>query len=188
MQVMRDVMVDLETLDVSETALIVSIGAIRFDCSSDLKAMSDMPFYRVLDLNQQGRTVNADTIRWWMAQNDKARKVFNSKEHAYVELPSALEDFALYCQGAERIWANDPQFDVTILRNAFAQNNMAFPDNLSYWTERSFRTAKQLMQDMGLSTKSKDPLEAHNALYDAVYQAECILGWMHDLGAVLGGA
>lgn len=187
MQVMRDVMVDIETLDVSETALIVSIGAIRFDCSCT-GAISEMPFYRVLDLNQNGRTVNPDTITWWMAQDDKARKVFNSNEHVRVELTTALADFSQYCEGAERIWANDPQFDVTILRNAYAQNNMAFPDNLSYWTERSFRTAKQIMQDMGFATKSKDPSEAHNALYDAVYQAECILGWMHDLGAVLGGA
>ncbi|NQW82286.1 MAG: 3'-5' exoribonuclease, partial [Polaromonas sp.] len=63
-------MVDLETLGTVADAVILSIGAVKFDLDSD--AIDDDGFYASISIesNQEtGRRIQEDTLIWWMGQS-----------------------------------------------------------------------------------------------------------------------
>ena len=76
-----DVMIDLETLDTSPTAVVLSLGAVAFDPYTHAHGAT---FYVEFTnfLEQQtgvGRTISPSTMLWWMQQNATAREVFEPK-------------------------------------------------------------------------------------------------------------
>ncbi len=82
---MKEIMMDLETLDVKSSAVVLSIGAVVFEMTSRTNHMKRKTtldykvldrFYRVLDMTEQmqnGRTVSESTLLWWMNQDADAR-------------------------------------------------------------------------------------------------------------------
>ncbi len=72
----NNIMLDLETMGNTPTSAIIAIGAVRFDKKIKGK------FYGVIDLEsclEDGLTVDASTIMWWMQQSDAARKAFEQR-------------------------------------------------------------------------------------------------------------
>lgn len=172
-------MVDIETLDTTATAVIVSIGAVLFD-PYDADAPMD-PFYVVLDMHEQlraGRTASASTISWWMKQSDAARSVFQQPTTAFITGMSAFSRFANRVLG---VWGNGSDFDNAILANAV---DTAQIDGWRYGRNRCFRTLKNL----GKTRDFVEPVRKgthHNALDDAIYQAEYLQAVVKHLGLTL---
>lgn len=78
----------------------------------------------------------------------------------------------------QRVWAKDPDFDVVILRNAFAQIGEMFP--FKFWETRSVRTITELAYPDG----DPPPIGvgvAHNAKDDAIRQALMVQHCHHVL-------
>ncbi len=183
-----DLMIDLETLDTSPTAVVLSLGAVVFDPYTHARGAT---FYVEFTnfLEQQtgvGRTISPSTVLWWMGQNAAAREVFKPKE-ASNERCSALWGltyFADYLKplNIKRVWAKDPDFDVVILRSLYQTNapGLAFP--FKYSAGRSVRT----VEDMPFAPLRDAPPVAHNALDDAIAQAtrvqECFAALKRRLG------
>lgn len=182
---MNDIMVDLETMATTADAAIVSIGAVKFDLSSD--RVSDEGFYASISLQSNidyHRVISEDTlVNFWMDDNKTgpdARKVF--KEHKQG-IDDALAAFTLWCaDGVEderqasiimkdrRVWSNGANFDEPILAHALTHCRLPIP--WSFWNVRCVRTWKNL-------PGAKDVVVPrvgvhHNALADALTQAALV--------------
>lgn len=184
-----DLMIDLETLDTSPTAVVLSLGAVAFDPYTHARGET---FYVEFTnfLEQQtgvGRTISPSTVLWWMQQNATAREVFKPKETS-TERCSPLWGLTAFNEyvaeaGVKKVWAKDPDFDVVILRSLYQTNapDLAFP--FKYNAGRSVRTVEDAFPVAPLLSK---PPVAHNALDDAVNQAisvqECFAALKRRLG------
>ena len=60
-------MIDLETLDVTPQATVLTVGGVKFDPHNNSEPHSE--FYYKLDLDSQDRSVNDSTIAWWGQQD-----------------------------------------------------------------------------------------------------------------------
>lgn len=73
----KDVMLDIETLSTRNDALVLSIGAVRFDCiGKDGPWLADERFFATPDLTEQllmGRAVDQPTQKWWAKQPPEAQ-------------------------------------------------------------------------------------------------------------------
>lgn len=163
---MNDIMIDLETLGTKADAAILSIGAVRFNETE----MDDAGFYRVITIesNQaEHRTINGDTLRWWIGQTDKARAVFDDPNR--VDLGTALDDLRAWIGpkwGDVRVYGNGSDFDIAMLAHAYGNQGTPW----KFYNVRCYRTIKELPRAKAVLKPFN--AGAHNALFDAITQAQ----------------
>lgn len=176
-----DVMLDLETLDTSPTASILSIGAVAFNWTG----VTSERFYIVIDrasCREAGLSESQATVDWWARQGEAAQKVFDEDN---VPLADALDSFSRWIQSlggikSIKMWGNGSDFDNVILTNAFNAVNIKLP--WMFYNNRCYRTARDLFLRGGLLPLPEsnavqmigDMMRLgthHHALDDAVFQA-----------------
>ena len=68
-------MIDIETLSTKPNALILTIGAIKFNRNDDLKNIEDLEtFYVRIDQNsckKLNMDISKETLNWWGLQAEK---------------------------------------------------------------------------------------------------------------------
>jgi len=115
---MREMMIDLETLDTTHSAIVLSIGAVVWEDENIIER-----FMRVLDIDEQvraGRTLSQHTLTWWLRQDRTAmQEAFNPVRQS---MDIVLDDFNEFCQshkdkGLNRFWAGPATFDFPIWEN-----------------------------------------------------------------------
>lgn len=161
-----DIMLDLETMGTGSNAAILAIGAVHFDYVSGV--MGD-EFYQRVNLDsciQLGLTVDADTILWWLRQDDGARLEICRPAGP---IKTVLEVFKSWMGDGKIIWGNGANFDNVILANAYESAGINRP--WSPFSDRCYRTIKNLHPHIRIV---KDGI-AHNALDDAVNQARHLM-------------
>lgn len=168
---MPHIMLDLETMGTRPDAAIVAVGAVHFDPKE--KTILDK-FYKPVDLASSmryGGTVDADTVKWWLQQSEDARKEIYRRAY---ELPDVLTQFSLWVRfigisDTIKMWGNGAAFDNVVLRSAYGM--VEFPPPWLFRGDRCFRTVKATY-----SLLEKDSTGIHhNALDDAVWQAEYLM-------------
>lgn len=162
---MQDVMIDIETLDTSPSAVILSIGAVRFDVEN-LGAIGDS-FHRHIDIESNlkyGRTVSGSTILWWLDQDAMARKNITSAQTE--SLYAVLGQLGQFIKPNDRVWGNGASFDNVILGDAYRRCDL--PQPWRYWSDMCYRTLKNVYKHV---PKPKFEGVEHDALDDARYQA-----------------
>lgn len=159
----NDVMVDIETLDVVPSAVVLSIGATRID--------GDAKFYAVLDRKSQyirDRTVSPDTTVWWERQSAEAREVFQCETRPVFDV---LTEFTAWLSenlgSGGRIWCKGTDFDTMILAHLYKRYDRVVP--WKYNQPSDWRAVKNLLRDFGVEFLPATP--THNALADAELQA-----------------
>jgi len=164
---MNHVMVDLETLGTTADAVIMSIGAVKFDLDSD--KIDNAGFYASVSVDSnlsRGRRVDESTLIWWLQQTPEAQTVFTEPKQS---LESALEELSDWLETDKYcVWANGADFDTPMLQHAYRQHNMETP--WKFWNNRCFRTFKNLPQSR-LAVIENTGVK-HNALTDALNQAK----------------
>ncbi|RLD00687.1 MAG: hypothetical protein DRI46_06755 [Chloroflexi bacterium] len=172
---MENVMLDLETLDIKSSAVVVAIGAVIFDPYAEEQNWKDVVklpnFYSVLELDEQiaaGRTVTGDTVRWWMKQGAQARRVFQDKMESVEPAMIAMENWVrkFTHRSNAKIWGNGSSFDCVILESLFHTYERKFVGE--YWNFRDLRTLKEDAGSPRLEFETT--AVAHNALDDARVQ------------------
>ena len=157
----RHFMIDLETWDTTPSAVILSIGA----CIIGPNPVSEPTVY--LELNpetQSGRTTSQDTMDWWTKQgNCPCYGTFGLHDALGI-----LRDYLTRMTDRPIIWCKGTDFDTAILANAYRQ--FGEPTPWRYNDVRDFRTIKKMFEE-SMITARPNP-NPHNALADAVYQAE----------------
>lgn len=172
---MNDVMLDLETMGTGPNAAIVSIGATEFDVAT--KKLGRM-FYRCIDLRSavdSGGVIDADTVIWWLKQDDEARKAIYDN---VTNLRAALHDFSFWLgpnKDRIKMWGNGAAFDNVILAQAYQRAGIDVP--WSHWNDRCYRTIKSMRPDKKITRAGT----YHNALDDAVSQALHLMEILTDL-------
>lgn len=203
------IMLDLETWGKTPGSDIRSIGAVVFDPVAEYGAWVAVDglqtFYIACDNPQLDDPTGDDayvmkyplirepeTVQWWSEQSPEAQAAFENP----VDLRRALLDFTMWLGNVSnhpttalvndsfpddiRLWANDPQFDVSILEAAYRA--VGLPHPWHYRAPRSFRTVVEL------SGMSRDDMQrfntgtAHNALDDAISQAKIVCEAYKRLG------
>jgi oligoribonuclease (3'-5' exoribonuclease) len=168
---MNHVMLDLETMGFRGNAAIVSIGAVAFD--PDQNSLGEK-FYINVELSsclEYGLSVDGATVAWWITQNNDAKEsLFKDTE----PLDKALEAFANYIQQFEKVkvWGNGLGFDNVIMKNAYAAIKQERP--WSDFQDRDMRTIVDIAESIHGKQKRVKKGIAHNALDDAINQAETV--------------
>lgn len=166
-KVFDDIMLDLETLDTSATASIISIGAVRFNETE----IDDAGFYRVIKIQSnldEHRTISGSTLAWWIGQDARAKAIFSDPDA--VDLGQALDDFRDWVGPIKnvRMWGNGSDFDCSILKNAYGLQGEPWV----FWNTRCLRTVKSSM--IGRTVQKVEPAIAHHAMHDALAQAKTL--------------
>lgn len=167
------IMIDLETLGTQPNAVLLSLGAVKFDLDSlEIVSTFYLPF-RLSDQQAHGRSIDLDTVRWWMGQSNEAREVFESSQELTNE--QVLTRFNEFCSEPERVegvWGNGAAFDNVCLTSFYRAYNIKpawnFRQDFCYRTFRKF-----------FSNQITDAMEfkgtKHNAVDDAYFQTEVLL-------------
>lgn len=162
-----DIMIDLETLDTTPTATILTIGAVKFDpFGNDVKNPTCQKLYLKVDLDscdRIGLTVSPRTIEWWGQQDPKAQAEAFDPE-GRIQIEDAFAQLYKFCWGAKRVWSHGASFDVPICEHVFRTIGKAVP--WQFWEVRCTRT----LYDIGINP-NRPPVLKHHALEDAWNQA-----------------
>lgn len=184
-----DVMIDIETLSTKPDAVVLSVGAVAFNMQNEQIIINDSN----LDLTDQfrlGRRVDADTLHWWMRQDDLARTLAFGEEgrepvHRNTLFEMVLRDTGCGPEAFSKmryIWANSPSFDLVILNDLFGKEGC-------FWNYRQERDVRTICD--GLDYKPEMHAQdgvAHTPVWDCMYQIKKVRNaWMHNHGEANNG-
>lgn len=181
---MLAMMIDLETLALTQDATIVSIGAVTTNLALEEWNSIEGSFYYRLNLNQS-RLIDPDTLMWHMQQEEAVIKDTFRQDNR-TSLHDALMDLAIDINTfkPETIWSKGADFDIKILENAYKQLKIEIP--WTYRQPRCFRTLEAIAKDWSISPAPVAQLMKHTALDDAFAQTK-ILHAIWRKGAVRHG-
>jgi len=166
---MKHIMLDLESLGTVASAVIMSIGACRFDLATG--AVDDSGFYASISIESNldyGRRIQEDTLLWWLKQEAAAQNVFHESKLA---LPEALQELSDWVGSDDyTVWSNGADFDIPMLAHAYSQVQLETP--WKFWNSRCFRTYKNLPGAKDIRAPALGV--KHNALSDAYQQAQTV--------------
>jgi len=165
---MIHMMIDLETLDTKPSAVVLSVGAVVFNTEKIIRHG-----YWVIDPREQianSRTMSFDTIKWWMEQNKEAQKVFTDQAIGLHQFAGEFEN--LFMKESMHLWGNGSDFDLSIMMDLWSRHSLPRIKGWKYSNHMCFRTFNQ-MHNVKQLVERKGTY--HNALDDAIYQAECVI-------------
>jgi hypothetical protein len=167
-------MIDLETLDTTPDAHILSIGVVDMNNHNNT-------FYHTVEGRNQNRVTNYSTIKWWLKQSPEAIASATSRDHV-LDLPDMLEALTAFIKEHHLThpWGHGSIFDIGILENAYRQCNLPIP--WDFWNIRDTRTLFDMCYRITHKTlKPEREGIYHNALDDAIFQSE----WVRNVRKVL---
>lgn len=166
---MKHLMLDLETLGTAVDAVILSVGAVKFDLESD--QIDDEGFYGSVSIEsnlEASRKIDEDTLLWWLKQPAAAQQVFHEEK---LPLEQVLIDLSDWLGDDEWIvWAKGPSFDIAILEHAYRSFGLSTP--WMHWNTRCVRTYMNLPGAKNVTVP--DEGVKHNALSDAYKQVKIV--------------
>lgn len=174
-------MIDIESLDTTPTSVVLSVGACKFDPYSDVEPYDHMHWRLNVDAQlEAGRTTSEDTLTWWSTQPEEVQNEALGPENR-IEIPVFFAQINRWLTAVDSIWCQGPQFDMVILEDLCRQ--FRHHHNWAYWQIRDCRTLFKLMPtDPRRDVKQE---HAHNAMWDAHYQAQAVQKVYRDLGIKL---
>jgi hypothetical protein len=161
------IMLDLETLSTRPDAVILTMGAVKFDPHSENLGAG---IYHRVDVDEQialGRHVDDTTVDWWGRQATDIREEALGPDNR-ISLEKFTVELNRFIVGADCIWAQGPVFDIVILENLYRQLGKPVPWN--YWQIRDSRTLFGVLGD----PRERNIADLHNALADCVSQAQAV--------------
>ena len=174
--------IDLETLDTSPSATILTIGGVKFNPYT-----ADEPydkFYFKLSIDDQdrlGRTVSDSTLEWWAKQDPEImNEAFDQTDAVGVD--EFLDALNKWIVGVDIFWGQGYGFDYTMLENIY--RSLGRPIPWQFWQIRDSRTLLGLLKE---DPRKKMQKNLHNAYADAFYQSKAIQIAYSDLGVTQWG-
>lgn len=171
--------IDFETLGNRPDTAVLGLGAVLFGRQ---KILDEKLWY--FDLQGQlevgRRSVNAETLVWWMGQSDKARNIFDKIATGGMLLKDFAPEFVEFAKrgGPDvRVWANDTAFDTSIAEDILIKLGHRPP--WKFWNRRCYRTMKACFDiDRKFEGTKHDPID------DSRHQARCLMEfWAKNPGA-----
>lgn len=172
----HDIMLDLETLSTRPEAVILTIGAVKFN--PFVQDEFGETLYIKPNVDEQievGRHVDEGTIEWWGKQPEDIREDAMG-EDGRISIEDTLKRLNKFLVGADNIWAQGPIFDIGILENLYRARTQ--PPPWQHWRIRDSRTLFGVHGDP--RKQGRDGF--HNAVADCVYQAQGVQQIFSELG------
>lgn len=176
---MSHAIIDLETLDTPTPnnygCAVLSIGVVKFNPRTGLGDR----FYRRLGYDQASLfgAVSSSTLAFWAKQDPIVRAEAFTAEH---DIYQSAADLVQFMSGVTRVWGNGATFDIPIIEHWLQALGQRIPWKFS--AARDCRTIEDIAADIGVVRKSFIRRGAHhNALDDAIYQAEYVCGMWQAL-------
>lgn len=166
-----DLMVDVECAGKIRTSALMAVGAVFFDLQTCTLGPTFNRSINLVSSVGYGGTMDAGTMLWWMRQSDAARKTV---AYGGEPLDLVLRDLSIWiahtCRHEDvRPWGNNDEFDVPKLEHGYDGIGIKPP---WYWSHvRDFRTVRNMNPQVEYDPSAKGE-GAHNALADAIFQAE----------------
>jgi hypothetical protein len=177
----NSVVVDLETLDISPSAVILTIGAVMFDINTidvldrpreDNRREMHLHLENRAQMLNLGRTVTPSTIQWWTKQDEEAKKAIFCDASKYLTLKNALLQLTEFI-GDKKVYFRGTDFDGAILEHAYQQCELKAP--WKYNAKRDIRTFidAKTGSDCGYidGLDKPDWITKHRADHDALWDA-----------------
>ncbi len=167
-------MIDLETLGTRPDAAIIQVGAVLFEPRSGGKILNGGGFDRHVKVQDGTGTVDHGTLCFWLKE-PHAKQMGELLEEKATALLSVLLDFVQWPMNAcgltweaiNGVWAHPSDFDLPILKSAFARIGQDAP-----WDRRATRDARTLYSLVGGPPEIDwTGFTPHDAFDDAVGQA-----------------
>ena len=163
---MASIMLDCETLSTDHSAVVLSLGAVKFNAFTLQSPFED--FYMRLDADDQiekGRHVSESTMEWWSKQpEDIQEEALGPQDRRSVV--DTLNAFNKFLVGADKIWCQGPHFDITILETLYKQYGIN--TNWQYYQVMDSRTIFGVLGD----PRDRNRASLHNAVEDCRSQAQ----------------
>ena len=173
-------MIDIEALGKSQDSVILTIGALLFDPTSESPWAENAIYDPIsghtipselnvrVDVDEQealGRTTDDETVKWWSQQTPEAIEEALGEQDR-ISLKTALEMLSRMMQAcgpkkSARVWSKGPTYDIVMLGHAYDQVNLPAP--WTFWNVRDARTVYGICPT--LDTKKNGPI-SHRALDD----------------------
>ena len=152
-------MLDLETLGDKSFSIIVSLGAVVFNIYT---AEIINIFYTPIDIDSSlkfGFRPTGSTLKWWMNQNETARKKITAPGLPINEAISQFDNFYKE-NNVNYIWGNSAKFDIGLICDAYERVGMNIP--WQFRNEMCYRTLNNLFPEIKKEFNyipSHDPIE-----------------------------
>lgn len=176
---MRDIILDFETLDTKDTAIVPSIGARL--CNLETGEMGET-FHVKLDVQEQidaGYTFSASTLAFWMKQQAAGRDYLIEildKKTVTVSRKQAFDMLYRFIRGVKDafVWGNGATFDLGICIREYGDNNLPW----QFWAEQDVRSIVSFCKRVfGVEFKKETPFEGvqHQPVDDATHEASYLM-------------
>lgn len=158
-------MVDIESIGISKNCCIIQIGACYFD-----RKTGDIGKTFKININPAscvaaGAKIDAETVYWWIAQSEAARK--SILEGPHIDLQKALEDFNLFMVDCKYLWSH-ATFDFVAIMEAY--KSISLKPGFSYKAARDIRTLMDLF-NISIDKTAREGVH-HDGLADATHQVK----------------
>ena len=161
-------MLDTETLSTRPEATILTFGACKFSPYNQEEITQGI-YFRI-NVDEQiaiGSHIDDETIAWWGRQADDVREEALGDDNR-ISLEQFTQELNRFIVGVDNIWAQGPVFDIVILENLYRR--LGKPCPWQFWQIRDSRTLLSTLGD----PREKNKVGLHNALEDAVSQAQAV--------------
>ena len=176
---------DLETLDVESTAVILSASIVEFTEGDTWDTLLNKALFVKFDAKEQTRdfkrTVSRETLDWWQNQSDEVRKVSllpSSNDVSASEGIQLIKDYIEKYDTSSQpiVWARSG-FDFMVICSLC--NAMNVPHVVKHSRFRDIRTAVDILAsnsnggycDVNLPGFDKSVVQKHNPIHDICYDA-----------------
>lgn len=169
-----NLMIDCETLGVSSTPVLLSIGLVAFNFDSKVEEMTATEILvNIESCIAAGLKVDASTFLWWMNQSKVARDAIIQGQESAVDLNDACRKLDEFCReylmpgsSGSRVWSYGSTADILWLRNVYEKIGREVP-----WQYRQERCMRTIIAELGYENDWVNYGTAHRAVDDAIAQA-----------------
>lgn len=176
---MRDIILDFETLDTKDSAIVPSIGATV--CNLETGEYGER-FHVKLDVQEQidaGFTFSADTLAFWMKQQEAGRNYLIEildKKTVTVSRKQGFDMLYRFIRNVPNafVWGNGATFDLGICIREYGQKNLPW----QFWGEQDVRSIVSFCKRVfGVEFKRDTKFEGvqHNPVDDANHEAAYLM-------------
>jgi hypothetical protein len=180
-------MIDLETLGTRDSAVILTIAAVKFDLYTGEVLDQFMWFPDVDEQLQKGRTLNASTINFHLLDPERNTAFGQIMARTNREWPveKGLHFLGNFIQNGEGgapcgFWCRGASFDFAILKNlyeSYRSDKLQYPIN----HRMEFCLRPLLMLSPTSEDRTPNVLPAHDAMNDSLYQIDLLRNILMDL-------
>lgn len=165
------VMIDIETLSTRSNAVILSIGAVKFNIENGVIDT----YYQNIDAStakKHNRHIDKGTLEWWSKQNPAALKaLLVDVKPLDLVIPEFIEWYGV----STPTWGNSAQFDLGIIESSCIELGLPIP--WKYWHVYCYKTVTHLfgVNNADIRKSEVGVNQWHNALDDAISQTNTLV-------------